>query len=103
MNHKLFILFMLASLLFTACSAGGTPALTPEAVEPIIADSTIIAEGRLEPLRYAEIAFTASGRVSDILVTEGQPSTPPHSWNWSAHRRPSMTSVTPPAPTWLRP
>jgi multidrug efflux pump subunit AcrA (membrane-fusion protein) len=36
------------------------------------ADSTIIAEGRLEPGRYAEIAFTASGRISDILVDEGQ-------------------------------
>ena len=34
-------------------------------------DSTIIAEGRLEPVRYAEIAFTASGRISDILVEEG--------------------------------
>ena len=35
-------------------------------------DSTIIAEGRLEPIRYAEIAFTASGRISNILVEEGQ-------------------------------
>lgn len=38
----------------------------------MVADSTIIAEGRLEPVRFADIAFTASGRVSDILVAEGQ-------------------------------
>jgi HlyD family secretion protein len=37
------------------------------------ADSTIIAEGRVEPIAYAEIAFTASGRISNILVSEGQP------------------------------
>jgi HlyD family secretion protein len=43
-----------------------------EAIPPVIADSTIIAEGRLEPVHFAEIAFTASGRVSDVLVDEGQ-------------------------------
>jgi HlyD family secretion protein len=35
-------------------------------------ESTIIAEGRLEPVRYADLAFTASGRISEILVAEGQ-------------------------------
>ena len=73
MNHKMFITLMLASLLFTACSAGNTPTPTPEAIATVVADSTIIAEGRLEPVRYAEIAFTASGRISDILVQPGQP------------------------------
>jgi HlyD family secretion protein len=37
-----------------------------------VADSAIIAEGRLEPVRYADLAFTASGRISEILVAEGQ-------------------------------
>jgi len=61
------------SLLFTACApAGGTASPTAEAIATVAADSTIIAEGRLEPLRYADIAFTASGRISDIPVTEGQ-------------------------------
>jgi len=61
------------SLLFTACApAGGTATPTAEAIATVAADSTIIAEGRLEPLRYADIAFTASGRISDIPVTEGQ-------------------------------
>jgi len=73
MNHKLFITLILASLLFTACApASSAPTATPEATAAVIADSTIIAEGRLEPVRYAEIAFTASGRISDIPVAEGQ-------------------------------
>jgi multidrug resistance efflux pump len=73
MNHKLFITLMLASLLFTACApASNAPTVTPEAIPAVIADSTIIAEGRLEPVRFADIAFTASGRISDIPVAEGQ-------------------------------
>jgi HlyD family secretion protein len=36
------------------------------------ADTAIIAEGRLEPVRYAEIAFNASGVISNVLVEEGQ-------------------------------
>jgi multidrug resistance efflux pump len=72
MNHKLFITLMLASLLVAACSAGGAATPTAEAVPTVVADSAIIAEGRLEPVRYADIAFTASGRISDIPVAEGQ-------------------------------
>jgi len=61
------------SLLFTACSTAGKAATeTPEAIPTVIADSTIIAEGRVEPIRYAEIAFNASGVVSEVLVQEGQ-------------------------------
>jgi multidrug resistance efflux pump len=34
-------------------------------------DTTIVAEGRLEPVRYAEPAFSASGVVEEVLVIEG--------------------------------
>jgi multidrug resistance efflux pump len=37
-----------------------------------MADDAIIAEGRLEPIRYAETAFNIGGVVSDVLVDEGQ-------------------------------
>lgn len=70
-----FIVLVALSFLVAACSAGTAASPTAEAVATITADSAIIAEGRLEPIRYAEIAFTASGRVSDILVQEGQPVT----------------------------
>lgn len=73
MKYKLLITILGLSLLFTACSAAGSAGTaTPETIPPVIADSTIIAEGRVEPLRYAEIAFNASGVVSEVLVQEGQ-------------------------------
>ena len=72
MKYTFVIILLAISLLFTACAPGNTPTPTPEAAPTLAADSTIIAEGRLEPLRYAELAFTASGRISNILVEEGQ-------------------------------
>jgi multidrug resistance efflux pump len=73
MKQRIFIALMLLTLLVSACSASGTATTaTPEAIPTVIADSTIIAEGRVEPLRDAEIAFNASGVVSDVLVQEGE-------------------------------
>ena len=73
MKRKLLITLIGLSLLVTACSSSGkTPTGTPEATPTAVASSTIIAEGRLEPIRFAEIAFNASGVVSDVLVQEGQ-------------------------------
>jgi multidrug resistance efflux pump len=74
MKNKLLIALLGLSLLFTACSAPGSAATdTPEVIPPVIADDTVIAEGRLEPLRYAEIAFNIGGMVSKVPVEEGQP------------------------------
>ena len=72
MKRTFIIVLIGLSLLITACGAGGAATPTPEAAATVIADSAIIAEGRLEPIRFAEIAFTASGRISNILVEEGQ-------------------------------
>jgi multidrug resistance efflux pump len=73
MKHKLFITFIGLTLLFTACSPAGGAATTPEVISTVIADNTIIAEGRVEPVRDAEIAFTAGGLINEVLVEEGQP------------------------------
>ena len=71
MKHPILILIGL-SLLISACSTAGSAATaTPEMLATPIAESTIIAEGRLEPVQYADIAFTTSGRVSEVLVKEG--------------------------------
>jgi len=73
MNTKSILLIVLAGLFFTACSAPGDAATaTPEAIPTVIADDTIIAEGRVEPIQYAEIAFTATGMVGEVMVKEGQ-------------------------------
>ena len=61
----------LLTLALTAC--GTAPSTAQAAPIPIvIADDTLIAEGRLEPIHYAEIAFNTSGMVSEVLVQEGQ-------------------------------
>jgi multidrug resistance efflux pump len=75
MKQKLLVTLVALSLLVAACSAPANSATaTPEAAATAaLADSTIIAEGRLEPVRFAEIAFTASGVVSEVLAQEGQP------------------------------
>jgi multidrug resistance efflux pump len=72
MKHAHLTILISLSLLLAACSAGSAATPTAEAIPTALADNTIIAEGRLEPVRYADIAFTASGRISDILVEEGQ-------------------------------
>jgi len=73
MKHQFLVTLMGISLFFTACSSGGNPAAdTPKATPTVIADTTINAEGRLEPVRYAEIAFTASRGVSEVLVKDGE-------------------------------
>jgi HlyD family secretion protein len=73
MKSRSLITLILLSLFFTACStAAPTATATPEAAATAV-DTSIIAEGRLEPVRFAEIAFTASGVVSQVLVQEGQP------------------------------
>ncbi|HET9914781.1 MAG TPA: HlyD family efflux transporter periplasmic adaptor subunit [Anaerolineales bacterium] len=73
MRYKFLLALLGLSLLFTACSApGGPTAATPEVIPPVIAENTIIAEGRVEPIRYAEIAFNISGDVGEVPVKEGQ-------------------------------
>lgn len=73
MKYKFLIILMGISLLFTACSPGdNSAATTPEAIPTVKADTFIIAEGRLEPVRDAQIAFNASGVISEVLAQEGQ-------------------------------
>jgi multidrug resistance efflux pump len=72
MNIKKNLLYIIASLLMVGCSASSTQPTEATPVPTEATNSPIIAEGRLEPIRYAEIAFTASGRIGDILVEEGQ-------------------------------
>jgi HlyD family secretion protein len=71
MKRKLIISLIGLTLLFTACAPSTTA--TPQLIPTVIADSTIVAEGRVEPLRFGEISFNASGVVSEVLVEEGQP------------------------------
>ncbi len=72
MKNKILVLLLAISLLITACSNPGNQAATPEVIPTVLADKTIVAEGKIEPIHFAEIAFNASGVVSEMLVEEGQ-------------------------------
>lgn len=72
MKTKQISLILFLSLLFAACSAPTEQTSPPTAMPPIIADANITAEGRVEPVHFAEIAFTTGGVISEVLVQEGQ-------------------------------
>ena len=67
---KLFMCILVA-LLLSSCGAVKANTPPPTAIPPVVADKTIVAEGRIEPVQYAEVAFNTGGIVSDVLVKEG--------------------------------
>ena len=74
MNRKFLITLLGVSMVLTACaSSGNAQTPTPEAIPTVMADTAIIAEGHLEPIHYAEIAFNTRGVVNEVLVHEGEP------------------------------
>ena len=68
-NIKFLALIVLALTLAACSSAQATPEATP--VPTVVADDTIIAEGKLEPIHYTELALNASGLVSEVFFAEG--------------------------------
>lgn len=70
MKHIKFLALIVIALTLAACgSAPATAEATP--VPTVIADDTIIAEGKVEPIHYTELAANASGLVSEVLFIEG--------------------------------
>jgi len=65
-------LFVISGVLLSACGSGAEAATVSTPIPTVVADDTIIAEGRLEPIHYVDIAFNANGTVSEVLVSEGE-------------------------------
>ena len=65
-------LVILAGLMLSACGSRVEAAAESTPIPTVMADNIIVAEGRLEPVHYADIAFSANGTVSEVLVSEGQ-------------------------------
>jgi multidrug resistance efflux pump len=58
------------SLLLAACSPAAATA-TPEPIATVQASDIVVAEGRVEPVRYTQLALNANGLVSEVLIKEG--------------------------------
>ncbi len=61
-------LFAVLALILSAC--GTQPTATPEPVN-VVSPNQVVAEGRLEPIRGANLFFQARGVVEEVLVSEG--------------------------------
>ena len=70
MKHIKLIIFLVLALSIAACSAA-QPTAEATQIPTVVADDTIIAEGKLQPIHYTELALNASGLVSEVLFTEG--------------------------------
>jgi multidrug efflux pump subunit AcrA (membrane-fusion protein) len=76
MNFKflnIVILPVATAVLLSACSATGRmPSdATPTTIPPVSASGEVVAEGRLEPVRFTQLALNSSGLVSEVLNKEG--------------------------------
>ena len=72
---RLFVLsfFVVLGVLLTACGAAGSdPAAESTPIPTVVADNLIVAEVRIEPVRYVDIAFNANGTVAEVLVSESE-------------------------------
>jgi len=66
-------ILILGSLVLAACSSlpGGAGAATPTVIPVVVANSQIVAEGRIVPKEYKDLAFFGNGQVDEVLVNEG--------------------------------
>jgi multidrug resistance efflux pump len=71
---RLLVISMLifAVLLLSACGSGSEQAAESTPIPTVQAENLIVAEGRIEPIKYVDIAFNANGTVSEVLVSEGE-------------------------------
>lgn len=67
----IFTLLILSAFALTACGSPSTVEAAGVSNAAGSVENIIIAEGRLEPVQYAELAFSASGVVEEVLVAEG--------------------------------
>jgi multidrug resistance efflux pump len=65
-----FVTLAVLSLVASACtSAAPTP--TPAVIPTVKADNVVVAEGRVQPVRFTQLALSSGGLVSDVLAKEG--------------------------------
>ena len=73
MLKRLFSLLALLvfGMLLAGCDTGSTAPPTPAPKTPVKESGSVVSEGTVVPVRWAELGYSAGGTVSDVLVTEG--------------------------------
>lgn len=71
MKHIKPLILILAAITLAACGTAPTAASESTPIPTVVADDTIISEGRLEPLHFTDLALVSSGMVSEVLLEEG--------------------------------
>lgn len=69
------VLLLLTGSLVAACGAIAPPSASqaePTDLPVVIADTEVVAEGRLVPHQFVNLAFKAGGQVAEVLVKEGE-------------------------------
>ncbi|MBN1305278.1 MAG: efflux RND transporter periplasmic adaptor subunit [Anaerolineales bacterium] len=71
---KPILILVAVTVFLAACGTASTgDGDNATAVPTVVADDRIVAEGRIEPIQYADMAFNSGGIVGEVLVTEGEP------------------------------
>jgi hypothetical protein len=68
---RIFGMVILVSLALSACSGGGAVSATPTPLPTVVANSNIVAEGRVVPADDVQLSFLSAGQVEEVLVEEG--------------------------------
>jgi HlyD family secretion protein len=70
MRRRSFLVFLPFAMLLAACNGVASTA-TPTAIPAVKADTRIIADGHVVPIRSADLSFGVSGTVDEVLISEG--------------------------------
>ncbi|MBE0681516.1 MAG: hypothetical protein IH589_06345, partial [Anaerolineales bacterium] len=73
MKHIKPLILILAAITLAACGTAPTADSESTPIPTVVADDTIISEGRLEPIHFTDLALVSSGMVSEVLLEEGDP------------------------------
>jgi HlyD family secretion protein len=72
-KNILSFITLLATLALFLSACGNQPAVTAPAAQQAVTSNEVVAEGRLKPIRGANLFFQARGVVEEVLVKDGDP------------------------------
>ena len=63
----------ITALALAACSGGAAPAASQATpLPPVLAETNVVAEGKIVPVQYATLSFAGNGMIDEVMVQEGQ-------------------------------